>query len=329
MPDQQDSRFDHLQKRYQDLADQAENRLIQARKDSPAIDLAATFYDRDREAFASVLGAAIALRLFLFLVPSVVTFVGLFITIFGHDQLNAVLEEASVTGSLAEQIDTATAASRTAGFAVFIGGLFLTMWAGRNLAKVLAACSGGAWGLGIKLSKASLKTAGAITALLLTMLTWSGVMNRIRSEVGIAGSTTAWLATALVIAGVWFTVSWTLPRATPDPGALLPGAAVMGVLLTGLQWFMQFYLPAKLSRSAELTGTVGYSVVTLGYMFFVGRIIASCLILNAVVYEQLGSLSQVVFELPLIRRIPVRFPSVGKFFDLHVDSELTTPPPAN
>ena len=63
-------------------------------------------------------------------------------------------------------------------------------------------------------------------------------------------------------------------------------------------------------------GSLGVTFATLGYLFLVGRIMAGTLVLNAVLFEQLGSISELVFELPLIRRIPARFPKVAAFFDL-------------
>jgi hypothetical protein len=51
-------------------------------------------------------------------------------------------------------------------------------------------------------------------------------------------------------------------------------------------------------------------------MFLIGRLMASSLILNATIWERLGSISTLVFSLPVLRRIPMRFPSVERFFDL-------------
>ena len=91
---------------------------------------------------------------------------------------------------------------------------------------------------------------------------------------------------------------WSLPRGTTDPGALLPGAAFTGLSLTGLQWVMQYYLPGRIERASDLTGSLGITVAPLGYLFLIGRIMASSLILNAVVYERVGSVSELVFDAP-------------------------------
>ena len=120
-----------------------------------------------------------------------------------------------------------------------------------------------------------------------------------------------------VLFGVaWFLVCTTLPRGTTDPGALLPGAAVCGAALAGLQWFVQYYLPAKLDSVTALAGGIGTAVVTLGYMFLIGRVMASSFILDAVIYERIGSVSELLFALPGLRRLPRRFPGVARYFDL-------------
>jgi uncharacterized BrkB/YihY/UPF0761 family membrane protein len=287
----------------------------QRRKVMP-VDLAVALYERDREQFASVLGAAIALRLFLFIVPATASLVGLFLLVVGHGGVDGALRQASITGSVAAQVEQATEVSRSAGLAVFLGGLFLAVWAGRSLAKVLAACAAQAWRLSGRESRVTLGMAGAVTALALLMLVVAAGLNRLRAHLGLAAGTASWLATAAVLAAAWFAISLTLPRRTVDPGALLPGAVLVGAVMTALQWFMQFYLPGRISRASELVGSLGLAVAALGYAFLVGRVMAASFIVDAVVWERLGSISGVVFALPGLRRLPARFPRVARFFEL-------------
>lgn len=283
------------------------------------VDLAVSFYERDRDTFASVLGSAIALRLFLFIVPAIVATVGLVMTVAGHDAVTSTLKAGNITGDLAAQISESTDTSRGTSLLVFLGGLWLTLWAGRNLTKVLAACAGGAWRLDGRESRATLRMGGAVSGLVLLLLGLSFGLNRLRDDFGVAVVTTSWVLTGVVLAVAWFAVTLALPRRTRDPGALLPGAVLMGVTLTLLQAFMQLYLPGRISRASHLMGSIGTAIATLGYMFFVGRIMAASLILNAVVWERVGSISELVFALPVLRRIPERFPSVARFFDLAAD----------
>jgi hypothetical protein len=290
--------------------------LGRRRKEALPFDLAVRFYERDRDSFASVLGAAIALRLFLFIVPTVAMGVGLLIVIRGRQAVDDLTSSSDVTGGFAAQIESTVPSSRSAGWGLFLTGLVLMVWAGRSLTKVLASCAAGAWALGGYAARTTLRMAAAVTTLVLLLYTVAAVMSRIQASQGIAVVTTSWVVAGLGFGVGWFAVSWTLPRATRDPGALLPGAAVVGLAFASLQWFMQFYLPGRIERASEFAGNLGWTIATLGYMFLIGRTMASSLILNATVWERLGSISTLVFSLPVLRRIPVRFPSVARFFDL-------------
>ena len=59
---------------------------------SPTINLSVQLYERDRDAFASMFGSAIALRLFLFLVPAMLVVVGLIATVAGTDGLDRLVD---------------------------------------------------------------------------------------------------------------------------------------------------------------------------------------------------------------------------------------------
>ncbi len=107
-----------------------------------------------------------------------------------------------------------------------------------------------------------------------------------------------------------------LPRGTTDPGAVLPGAVLMGVGFAILQWFMQIYLPAKIARTTDTMGSLATTVATLGYFFFIGRLMSATFVVNAIVFQRWGSISRVVFSLPGLRRLPARSPKLERFFDL-------------
>ena len=310
------SRTDLLRQRATRLAERAGDAVEHRRKRWPPLDLAITYYERDREALASVLGSAVALRLYLFFIPALVMGVGLAILLVGQEQLDSMLTSVSISGSMAKDISSAASASDGTGFAFLVVGLWLTLWAGWSLTRVLAACAGRAWRLDPKTSTATMPAVAALTAMLLVLLGCTVLLNRLRERHGLAADTTSWLVTGVLISAGWFVVAWFLPRRTPDPGALLPGSAVLGVALTALQWFMQFYLPRELAQTSKLAGQLATSMVALGYLFLVGRLMAVSFVIDAVVFERVGSLSRVVFGLPLVRAIPRRYPVVARFFDL-------------
>jgi len=111
-----------------------------------------------------------------------------------------------------------------------------------------------------------------------------------------------------------------LPRATPDPGALLPGAAIVAVTLAGMQAVSQLYLPNKMSHASSLYGAIGTTIVTLGWFFIFGRAVVFGMVMNAVIYDRFGSISQAVLSLPVVRILPRKSAWIRKFFDVDADA---------
>ena len=83
-----------------------------------------------------------------------------------------------------------------------------------------------------------------------------------------------------------------------------------------MQAVSQFYLPGNLARAGELYGAVGTTVVTLGWFFILGRMVVVGMVLNSVIYERYGSVSTLLFSLPLLRILPRRSERLRRFFDL-------------
>ena len=273
-------------------------------------------FERDRDAFASVLGSAIALRLFLFVTALIVAIVTGLSVFLGGSTLESAISNAGIAGHMASEVENATSASKGRSLGLFLTGLFLCLSAGRSLTRVLAACSAGASGLEARQAKASMRVAARVTALISLLIVAGLLLTRLRGSYGPAVAAGSLVANAVVLGGSWFFVCLSLPRATRDPGAALPGAVLFGIVVTGVQWFMHYYLPHKIASASEVMGSLGVTFATLGYLFLVGRLMAGSLVLNAVLFEQLGSISELVFDLPVIRRIPARFPKVRTFFDL-------------
>ena len=288
------------------------------------MDLACTYVERDREQLTAILGSAIALRLFLFMVPILAMSMAIIVLVLGPNGLDSLLQQASVTGELAQEVNSVSDTSGSALIVAVVTSGWLAAWAGRNLVVVLAACSATAWRLDVAARRATLRVSATVTMLVFVLVITASATNRLRAEFGIAGSTTSWILGVAAFSGAWFAVMWVLPRGTPDPGAVLPGALLVGLSLSVLQWFMQFYLPSKLERSSALAGSVGTTVAALGALFIVGRVMASSFVVNSVIFERLGSISVLLFALPVLRRLPVRFPAIARWFDLPSPTDQDT-----
>jgi uncharacterized BrkB/YihY/UPF0761 family membrane protein len=304
------------------LAEAAQARLSPVRQrlaryeHIPVVDVLAGTYRRDRESAGPVMGSAIAFRLFLFFVPLLLLVVGIAGFASGFVNARAASETAGIYGSLGGQISEAFhQPGFTRWFAVLFG-LVGVLTAGRSLSRVLHVASAAAWRLPLSGSRASLRAAGVVAGLICGMAVIAIVVNRVREDLGlgVAGLT---FVPALVIYGLaWLGVSMMLPRATHDPGALLPGSLLVALTITVMHAVSEFYLPDRLDRASQLYGAIGTTIVTLGWFFILGRGIVLAMELNAAIYERYGSISQVVFSLPFFRVLARRSARVRRFFGL-------------
>jgi membrane protein len=281
----------------------------------PLVDVGVRIYHRDRESAGTVVGSAIAFRLFLFFVPLLLFIVGLAGFVATWVDAETVNDGAGLTGSLAVQINSALSQPSSTRWVAVLLGLVGMASTGRSLTKVLVATSCLAWRLPMA-SKASMRVVGAIVGVIAGIGLVATIVNRIRQELGLGVATVSFVGVLVVYALAWVVLSMMLPRASTDPGALLPGAALFGVTLAAMQAVSQLYLPNKLSRASELYGAIGTTIVTLGWFFILGRAIVLAMVLDAVIHERFGSISQVVFSLPLMRILPRKSAWVRRFFDL-------------
>ena len=290
-------------------------RWLQTNEHVPAVDVAVRLFQRDREGAGSVVGSAIAFRLFLFFVPLLLFLVGVAGFMSGFVSSRDVNETAGVSGALADQIRTAFAQPGETRWVATLIGLFGMVTAGRALSKVLWSASTAAWRLPAS-SRASIRVVGCVAGLVAGMALVASLVNRVRQDLGIGAAGVSFLVAFAVYLVAWMVISVLLPRGTADPGAVLPGAAFVALALTALHAASQFYLPDHLGRASELYGAIGTTVVTLGWFFILGRAIVLAMELNAVTYERFGSISTFVFSLPGIRLLPRRSARLRRFFAL-------------
>ena len=301
-------------------------RLLDEHRDRAVVDLGLRWYERDRDAAGTLVGSAIAFRLFLFFVPLLLFVVGLagFLANYVESQDVADL---GVTGNLARQMNDALTQPNSTRWIATLAGLFGMLAAGRSLTKVMAAASCLAWGRPVR-AKASVRAIGATVGLVVGLGLVSGMVNKIRHDLGIGAAGVSFIAAFALYGTAWLLLSLVLPRTTSDPGALLPGAVLVGATLSGLQAISQLYLPNRFSQASELYGAVGIAIVTLGWFFIMGRVIVLSLSLDAVVYERFGSITTFVFGLPVLRSIARRSPWLRRFFGLDpVEGDAAGPPP--
>jgi uncharacterized BrkB/YihY/UPF0761 family membrane protein len=280
----------------------------------PPVDLALRIYERDRQTAGTVVGSAIAFRLFLFFVPLLLFAVGV-ASLFSGQVGESDLGQAGITGNLAGEIDRALAQPSSSRWIAIALGLFGMLTTGRTLSKSLTAASCLAWRIPVR-TRASVRAVGGTVGLVVGMGLVAALVSRVRQEMGIGVAGVSFVVAVGVYAVAWLVLTLALPRATSDPGSLLPGAVTVALTLAGLQAVSQLYLPGRFDRASEVYGALGVIIVVLGWFFIIGRVIVLSFTLNATVYERFGSVSTVVFGLPLLRALPRRWPRLATFFEL-------------
>lgn len=94
------------------------------------IDLACVDVQRDREQLTAILGSAIALRLFLFMVPTVAMSVAMIRLVAGPGGLDALLRQSSITGGLAQEVNRSTDTSTSTLVLAVVASAWIAAWAG-------------------------------------------------------------------------------------------------------------------------------------------------------------------------------------------------------
>jgi uncharacterized BrkB/YihY/UPF0761 family membrane protein len=291
--------------------------LIEKYHDRPLLDVALRIYQRDREGAGGLVGSALAFRLFLFFVPLTLFVVGLLGFLTRWIDAEDIIDTVGLGGTIADQVNTALSQPNSTRWIATITGLFGMAWAGRSLSRVMIAASCLAWRLPVT-TKASARVIGSVIGLIAGIALVATIVNQIRLDFGLGAASLSFLAVLTVYGIAWMAMSMLLPRATRDPGALLPGAVVVGAVLAAMQAIAQLYLPGALGRASALYGALATTVVTLGWFFFLGRAMVFGMSLDAVIYERFGSISQFVFGLPVVRVLARKSAWIRNFFDLEV-----------
>jgi uncharacterized BrkB/YihY/UPF0761 family membrane protein len=294
----------------------AANRWIADRREGNGLlDVAWRTNERDRLAAGNVTGSAVAFRLFLFFVPFLLFAVGILGFVAAFIDSGAVVKTSGITGKLAEQIEAAFSQPTSTRWLATGFGLVGMVTAGRALAKVLIIASALAWQVPIQRQKA-VRVVGLVVGTTVAVALISALVNRVRESAGLAVAWLSFLPVVIIYIVAWSLLYLVLPRGTSDLSAVLPGAALFGITLAVMEAVTQLYLPGRFDHASALYGSIGVTVVTLGWFFFLGRVLVLSMTINAVVYERIGSVSIFIFGLPVLRTLPRRWPRVAHLIGL-------------
>jgi uncharacterized BrkB/YihY/UPF0761 family membrane protein len=262
-----------------DMLDQLEA----ARPRHRTIDVAFVSVERDATAGGPVLAAAVAFRIFLFLVPYGF---GLFSSATGDDPRD-VAAKAGIAGLLASTIQVAADQSLFSRIVVFVIAVYALFTTSRTLLKVLAVVHALAWQVRpprrLKLTKPALLFIAVVTAALALV---QGI-NWLRDQSFIVGLGAEILFIAVPTV-MWLVVSMRFFVHAPDAGwrDLLPGALLVGIGIQVLHFVTVYWITHLLEAKSEAYGAIGAALAILFWAYLLGRILAASAVLNSSAWQQ-------------------------------------------
>jgi len=261
--------------------------VIEARRaDSASIDTAFGAVERDAQSGGGVLAAAVAFRLFMFLVPYafvMVTGFGLASTAASQNPTDAA-RSAGISGLLASAItSTSTLSLANRLVALALGGVALAFTA-RSLIRVLWIVHRLIWGVRPSRSPslwAVLVLVGVVTVLfgLGDLVAWLGSLS-------IGLRLVALLVTVVASGAAWYLASWWMPREECAWWALLPGAVIVGVGVGVLHLLTLTYVAHVVTRKSSLYGAIGIALALLLWTYFAGRLLTASIAANASLWKR-------------------------------------------
>ncbi len=260
---------------------------IEARRaDSASIDTAFQAVEHDAQTGGGVLAAAVAFRLFMFLVPYafvVLTGLGLVSTAVGQNPKEAA-NSAGIGGLLASAVaSTSTLSPANRILALILAGVALTFTA-RSLVRVLWIVHRLIWGMqpaGNPTLWAPLILLGVVTVLfgLTDLVAWLN-----SQSIGLR--LLAVVLTVVTSAAAWFLASLWLPHEACEWWQLIPGAAIVGIGVGLLHVLTITYIAHEVSRKSSLYGAIGISLALLLWTYFAGRLLTAAIAANATLWKR-------------------------------------------
>jgi uncharacterized BrkB/YihY/UPF0761 family membrane protein len=241
--------------------------------------------ERDAQSGGGVLAAAVAFRLFMFLVPYafvMVTGFGLASTAAGQDPGDAA-RSAGISGLFATAVSsTSTPSLANRLIALVVGGFALALTA-RSLVGVLWVVHRLIWR--VQPTRKPTPWAPLILVGFVTVLFGMADLFAFIGSQSLGLRIVAFFLTILLSGGAWFLASWLLPRDDCAMWALLPGALIVGVGVGVLQILTITYVVHVVTRKSALYGAIGIALALLLWTYFAGRLLTASIAANASLWK--------------------------------------------
>ena len=253
---------------------------------SPVAEVGWRTLRRDASIGGSVLGAALAYRIFIWLLPFALVVVLSLALLAGrtHGNVADVVRDAGITGFVATSV--ADAADGTSGWAVASGlavALVVLLYQTSALLRAIRAITALAWGLPVTRVPSPARSGLLFLAWLVAFLVVAGSAAPIRRALDFPVD----VVLDLVVYGAGLPLLWLLlsrfllPHGGEGWPALLPGALLVGIGVGAIGLFNTLVLFPWLAERQETYGVLGVAAGLLFGFFLIGRTMELSASLNA------------------------------------------------
>lgn len=245
---------------------------------------------RDASIGGSVLGAALAYRIFIWLLPFTLIVVLSLAVIAGHTDGNVaqVVKDAGLTGFMAHSV--ADAANGTSGWAIvslLAATLVVLLFQTTALLRAIRAITALAWGIPVTRVSNAARSGLLFLGWMIVFLVVAGSAAPIRHAIDFPLDVFVNLlvySTGLPL--LWLGLSWfLLPHGADRWTQLIPGALLVGLGVGAIGLFNALVLFPWLSGREETYGVLGVAAGVLFGFFLVGRTMELAASLNATLAE--------------------------------------------
>lgn len=257
--------------------EEAKRKVEEAAPRHAALDTGLKSIRTDRALAGSLLGGAMAFRLFLWIVPATLVFVGGFGIAATTGDPAELGDDVGLSVRLAESIAENSTTGSVVALIVGAAGLW---WGGIGAYKALRTIHQLAWRLPVTPGRAAWKGGLWFTAATIVALALGGFVNRLRADAAGIGILLTVLF-VLVYATVSFAASVVLPHRDVPTKALIPGAVLFGIGVEVLHIATVFYFAGRIAHASDIYGPLGVAVGLLVWLYVLGRLTVAAPVLNA------------------------------------------------
>jgi uncharacterized BrkB/YihY/UPF0761 family membrane protein len=269
-------------------ADQKVKEYEARRSTSRTIDAVFSTYERDTSHGGGVLAAALAFRIFIFLVPFVFVVVTAFpVAAEGADADPVELaQDFGMAGLASTAVRSANNLELWQRLLLLVVGAFALFLASKSMVRVLRITHGLAWTTRVPKLERPSRAALALILVVTGAIAFAVVTKELFDDYGILGLLPQIIGIVFLVA-IWTAVQHHLPHqegvkwTDQLPGALLVAFGIEVLHLVTVIWFTR-----SLESKSETYGAIGAALAILLWAYFLGRIIVSGAMLNAVLWDQ-------------------------------------------